>query len=289
MPNETTNETQEDQTVLDADKDESGSSEGEQVENPEQVEAVNVEEQSEILSLDDEPEEENPKPWVNDLRKRYREEQRARKQLEDELKALKTGARNDDVLPEEPTLENPGTGRDEDAYDPDVFRRELRKWYEKKTEFDARQSQKRAQQEELEKEFQARQNAYIDGKKKYKPELIQEAEAEVTSVLSQQRQGMLLDVADDPAALVAVLGASPKTLREVAAIKSDARFIAELVKIQMKLTTKPEKTVPPPERVVSGGGRTPGQSANKLEQLRDEARKSGDYSAYHREKERQGK
>jgi hypothetical protein len=244
-------------------------------------EPVDAGEQAEIVSLDDEPEEENPKPWVNDLRKRYREEQKARKQLEDELKALKTGAKTEDPG-KEPELED-------FDYDADQFKAAYRQWTEKQTEYKRKQEQQRAQQEELEKEFQARQNAYIDGKKKYKPELIQEAEAEVTSVLSQQRQGMLLDVADDPAALVAVLGASPKTLREVAAIKSDARFIAELVKIQMKLTTEPKKTAPPPERVVSGGGRTPGQSANKLETLHEEARKSGDYTAYFAEKARQGK
>jgi hypothetical protein len=281
MPNEATNETQEDQTALDADKDEGGSSEGEQVADTEQVEAVDVEEQSEIVSLDDEPEEESPKPWVNDLRKRYREEQKARKQLEDELKALKTGGKSEDPG-KEPELED-------FDYDADQFKAAYRQWTEKQAEHKRRQEQQRAAQEEIEKEFQTRQSAYADGKKRFKPEVIQEAEAEVTSVLSHPRQAMLLDVADDPAALVAVLGASPKTLREVAAIKSDARFIAELVKIQMKLTTEPKKQTPPPERTISGGGRTPGQSANKLEQLKEKARESGDYSAYFAEKARQGK
>jgi hypothetical protein len=254
---------------------------------PEQLEQEPVEagEQAEIVSLD-EPEQNEEgthkgKNLPNELRRLLRQEQKEKKRLAEELERVKTGGKTEDPG-KEPELED-------FDYDADQFKAAYRQWTEKQAEYKRKQEQQRAQQEELEKEFQARQNAYIDGKKKYKPELIQEAEAEVTSVLSQQRQGMLLDVADDPAALVAVLGASPKTLREVAAIKSDARFIAELVKIQMKLTTEPKKTAPPPERVVSGGGRTPGQSANKLEQLKEEARKTGDYTAYHREKERQGK
>jgi hypothetical protein len=92
---------------------------------------------------------------------------------------------------------------------------------------------------------------------------------------------MLLDVADDSALLAYALGTNPETLRKVANIKSDAKFIKELAKIEMNIKPQQKRAAPPPERTISGSGRTPGASASNLDALYQKAQKSGDYTAYY--------
>lgn len=251
-----------------------------EAESPE-GEILSDESEAEIVSLDEEAEpEENARPWVNDLRKRYREEQKRARQLEEQLKAVQGGAKVD-ALPKEPELED-------FDYDADQFKAAYRDWTAKKVEHDRQKAKEREQQEEIQKQFQERQTLYATGKSRFPKDKMQEAEDEVVSILPQSRQSMLLDVADDPAALVATLGASPETLRKLSGIKSDAKFIKELTKVEMKIQSAPKKA-PPPERTVSGSGRTPGASASNLDALYQKAQKSGDYTAYFAEKKRLSK
>jgi len=244
-----------------------------------------------VIQLDEKEEEDEKAPgWVKDLRKRYREEQKARRQIEEELSRLKGGAKQEsDALPPKPTLENPGTGRDEDSYDAEVFQHQLDAWYEKKADHDRKQAQVKAQQDEAAKEWEAVQKRYAEGKSKLPADKMEEAEAEVISVLSPNRQAMLMDIADDAALLAYALGSNPETLRKVGSIKNDARFIKELTKIEMNIKAAPKKAAPPPERTISGSGRTPGATASNLEKLKADAQKSGDYSKYYAEKRRLAK
>lgn len=232
-----------------------------------------------IATLDEEDEsDDKQKPWVNDLRKRDREKTKRIRELERELEAKAAPGKSDD-LGKEPELE------DYD-YDSDQFKTALKGWYAKKADVDARKAKEREAQEEIAKQFQQRQETYTTGKARFPKEKMQEAEDEVVATLSQSRQSMLLDVADDSAALVATLGLNPKTLQSLAKIKSDALFIKELTKVEMKIQSTTKKQAPPPERVISGSGKTPGSSTSNLDRLYEQAQKSGDYSKYHAEKER---
>ena len=256
---------------LDEEPVESGEEQTEdaQDEEPEELVVTLGEEQAE--------EEEPAKPWVNDLRKRYREEQKRNRQLEEQLQALQ-GAKQS--APEkEPELED-------FDYDADKFKAAYREWTGKKAEADRQAEAQRVANEETAKEFQKRQEEYVKGKARFQKEKIQEAEEEVVSRLPASRQSMLLDIADDPAALVAALGSSPDTLSKLAAIKSDGKFIKELVKIEMNVKIKPRNTPPPPERTISGSGKTPGVTASNLDRLHKEAQETGNYDKYYREKER---
>jgi hypothetical protein len=247
----------------------------EQEESPDEAEEL-------VVTLGDEepPEEEPAKPWVNDLRKRYREEQKRSRQLEEQLQAMQ-GAKQS--APEkEPELED-------FDYDSDKFKAAYREWTAKKAEADKQEEARRAANEEVAKEFRERQEAYAKGKARFQKEKIQEAEEEVISTLSSSRQSMLLDIADDAATLVVALGSSPEVLRKLSSIKSDGKFIKELTKIEMNIKVQPKKTPPPPERTVSGSGKTPGATANRLESLKEAARTSGNYEAYYAEKRRLGK
>jgi hypothetical protein len=235
-----------------------------------------------IVTIGEEPEDEEPaKPWVNDLRKRYREEQKRARQLEDQLNALKGGQSQPEPL-KEPELED-------FDYDTDKFKVAYRDWTAKKADAERQEEARRAANEEVAKEFRERQEAYAKGKARFQKEKIQEAEEEVVSILSSSRQSMLLDIADDAATLVVALGSSPEVLRKLSSIKSDGKFIKELTKIEMNIKVQPKKTPPPPERTITGSGKTPGATANKLESLKEAARTSGNYEAYYAEKRRLGK
>lgn len=142
--------------------------------------------------------------------------------------------------------------------------------------------------DEQQKEWQARQETYKEAKARFDAEEMQEAEEEVVSTLSPARQAMLLDVADDAAALVLALGKNPEVLRKLASIKSDGQAIKEMVKIEMNMKVTPKgNKPPPPERTLTGSGKTAGGAKATLERLYEKAQETGDYSEYLAEKRRQ--
>lgn len=238
-----------------------------------------------IVTIGDSQPEEDEKSapsWVKELRRKNREDQRRIRELEEKLNAAQGGATVNDP-PKKPKLED-------FDYDADEFEKAMDAYYSQKADHDRKAEEQRKAQEEREKEWSERLKTYAEGKTKYPAERMKEAEEEVTGTLNQARQAMLLDLADDPTTLVYALGTNGETLRKLAAIKSDARFIKEVAKIEMNIKVQPKaKTPPPPERTLSGSGRTPGSTAANLEALKAEAQRTGDYSKYLAEKRRLGK
>jgi hypothetical protein len=230
-----------------------------------------------------EPEEEEASApsWVKELRKKNREDQKRIRELEQQLQANQSGVVQ--VAPKKPKLED-------FDYDADAFEKAMDSYYADKAKHDAELEKRAKEQEEQQKQWQERQAAYIETKKRFKPEAMKEAEDEVVSTLPPARQAMIIDIADDPGTIVYALGKNPAKLRELAAIKSDGRFIKALTQLEAKITVQTKtKTPPPPERTITGAGRTPGSTAANLEKLKQEAEQSGDYSKYFAEKRRLGK
>lgn len=230
-----------------------------------------------------EDEEKSAPSWVKELRRKNREDQRKIRELEEQLNAVKGVTPTQDAPPKKPKLED-------FDYDADEFERAMDAYYTQKAEHDKRLEAQKQAQAEQQKEWEQRQKSYIDGKGKYPAEKMQEAEEEVVNTLPAARQAMILDVADDPALIIYALGTNSDALKKLNAIKSDGRFIKELAKLEMNIKVQPKaKTPPPPERTISGSGRTPGAAAANLDALKTEAEKSGDYSKYFAEKRRLGK
>jgi hypothetical protein len=218
--------------------------------------------------------------WVKELRKKNKEDQKRLRELEEENRKLKGGVPVEQE-PKEPELED-------FDYDADLFKKAMREYFDKKSKFEAKQAEQAKAQEEINKEWQAKNEAYAKAKSRFNAEKMADAESEVTSVLSPARQAMLMDVSDDPAAMVVALGQNPEILRKIASIKSDGQAIKEMVKVEMQMKVQSKgKTPPPPERTISGSGRTAGSSANRLEELREKAHKTGDMTEYLAEKRRQ--
>lgn len=247
------------------------------IEQPEEeletVEEVEAEEEGEIVVTieGEEKEEEKAPSWVKELRRKNREDQKRIRELEQQLNAVNGQSVK---LPTKPKL------ADFD-YDEDEFDKAMDSYYAEKAKYDAEERKKAEAVEEVEKAFKERQTAYIEAKSAFPAEQIQECESIVTSVLSPPRQAMLLDVADDAAKLVFALGQNESVLQELSKIKSDGQFIKKLVQIEGKTQVTTKQKAPPPERRVSGGGRAPGSSQSRLDELRAEAERSGDFTKYY--------
>lgn len=175
------------------------------------------------------------------------------------------------ALGEKPKLEN-------FDYDEGKFDEALGKWYADKQKVDADAETKRQAATRQQQENQQRIDTYRAGGSRIKG--FQEAEDEVVVALSVEQQGILLAGADKPELLVAALGKYPNKLKQLAVIKNPVRFAFAAAKLEkeLKVTTRTANKPAPEGRVSSSSGAPSGGGEKKLEQLRADAEKNGDYS-----------
>lgn len=122
------------------------------------------------------------------------------------------------------------------------------------------------------------QQRYIEGKSQLKvaPEKVQEAEDTVVAVFDLERQNMLLK-SKNSARLVLALANDDDQLERLSKITDRDDFNRELGILEGKLSSKPAKRVAPePEKMVTSSGG--GFSAKTLDELREEAARTGDMS-----------
>lgn len=226
----------------------------------------------EVFFEDEEPSAEPPKDskaWAR-LRAAERDARREAAELRRKLEAQSSPSQVPDPGPE-PTLEDCD-------YDQDILKKRVR-------EHDAAVARKQAADAEAAKaqqEASRRAQELFDNYSRKKAELskrvqgYQEAESAVISMMSPERQDVLLKIAEDPARLVYALGRRPDKLEELAKENDRDRFVAKLKKLEVSINVKKGTPTPPEERV-SGSG-SPGPAGSTLERLRAEAFKTGDYT-----------
>ncbi|AOJ10347.1 hypothetical protein [Burkholderia mayonis] len=221
-------------------------------------------------------EQQNAPQWVKDLRKQYAEAQRKLREFEAKEK---TQQQSQQTQP--PTL-GPKPKLEEFDYDEGKFDDALGKWYDAKRQVDAAEAEKRQAAEARQRAIQERQEGYIKEARELRVKDYQDAETEVVAALSVEQQGILLAGADKPALLVYALGRNPTKLQPLAQIKDPVRFAFAAAKLEKELKVTSARTVnkPAPEGRISSSSGTPaaGGGERKLEQLRAEAEKTGDYS-----------
>jgi hypothetical protein len=228
-----------------------------------------------VISIGEEapPQEEESKktaPWVKELRKKNREQQ---KELR-ELKAkLVTNTEQPSVeLGKEPTLED-------SDYDTEKFAVSFKKWFENKAEFDKQEAVKKAEVDNQQKAWDARLLVYKESKKKLKVRDYEEAEFNTQESLSETQRGVIIHAADNAAHIMYALGKNPKKLKEISEIKDPVKFSFAVAKLEttLKIKSKKRPDTSPESRVKSSGG-TSGNPDAGLDKLREEANRSGDYS-----------
>lgn len=246
----------------------------EQVTAEESTEVEPVEEEVVITLGDDSPSSEAEEPekapeWVRELRKQHREAQKRIKELEAERVQPKQEA---PVLGAKPTLESCD-------YDPEAFEQKLTEWHEKKRAVEAAEARKQKEAEAQQQEWQAKVKAYNEAKSKLKVPDMEDAQEAVELALSTQQQGVILHIAESPEMVVYALGKNPNRLKEIAAIQDPLKLAGAIAKLEAKeLKVNKRTPPPPPEKVVKSSAPIAGGVDKRLETLREEAMKSGDFS-----------
>jgi hypothetical protein len=215
--------------------------------------------------------------WVKNLRKDFAASQRRNRELEAQLQQKQPQAPAVPTLGAKPKLED-------FDYDEGKFDEALSKYYDDKRKVDAAQEEQRKAGEARQREIDGYHTSYIQEAQSLKRKDFQDVESEVIAALSVDQQG-LVKFLDKPAAFVYALGHYPAKLRELAAIKNPVKFVVAAAKLEkdLKVTTRTANTKAAPEgRVTStSGAPAAGGGEKKLEQLRAEAEKTGDYSKVH--------
>jgi hypothetical protein len=246
----------------------------------EEVPAEQVEEEAideDVITIGDE----SPSPeeveqaqapaWVKELRKSHREVQRENRELKEKLK-VQTQPETKVELGQKPKLEDCD-------YDAEKYEGELSSWYERKREVEAQNAKIREAQAAEEKAWQEKLNAYSEAKTKLRVNDYEDAELAAQELLSKTQQGIILDGAENPAAVVYALGKNPAKAKELAAIKNPVKYAFAVAKLetQLKIT---KRTPPTPEGTVSRRGSAPisGSVDSTLDRLREEASRTGDFN-----------
>lgn len=209
--------------------------------------------------------------WVRDLRKQYREEKRRNRELEEKLAAVSGGPSNEVQLADKPTLEN-------SDYDTDRYEQDIAAWYEQKREYDQAEAAKQAEQQAVEQEWKQKLESYQSAKSDLKVRDFDDAEDTVQETLSVTQQGMILQGAENPALLVYALGKNPKKAMELASLQDPVKFAFAVAKLEANLKVTKRKASSKPEKALRGTARPSGSVDDKLERLRDEAARTGNYS-----------
>lgn len=232
-----------------------------------------------IVSFDEDsppqdPSKERAPEWVANLRKENREKDRRIRELEAKQRALDPSTPGAPEIGPRPTLD------DEDvSYDEEKFAEKMARWVEKKQQRDAWEARRKAEVENLGKEWKDRLGAYAKERETLKGDDFEESEFAVQKTLSEIQQSIIIKAVGNPARMVLALGKSPKKLAELAGIADPVRFAVEIGKLESKMgASASTKAPPPPERMISGTTATRATVDAKLEKLREEAARTGNFT-----------
>ena len=215
------------------------------------------------------PEEQTHAPeWVRELRKTNRELQRQNRELQGKLQNTAQTEIKPVVLGKKPSLE------DHD-YDAEKFEEALTTWFERKRKTEDANAMQEAEVMNQQKAWKAKLDGYGKAKAELRVKDFEDAEAVAQELFNITQQGVVLQGADNPALVIYALGKNPKKAKELSEIKDPVKFAFAVAKLEKELKVTNRKAAPPPERVVSGTGRSSGAVDSTLERLRADAERTG--------------
>lgn len=197
-----------------------------------------------------------------DLARKLKLEQQEKFRLQKQLESSAVSVI--DELPPEPDLGDEGID-----YDPAIFKQRWSEWNVKKQAIESQKKEVETKAKTQQEKFNQKLASYEQGKANYKG--ITEAEKTVTSVLSVNQQGIVVNYADDPAFLVYALGKNPVALNQLASIDDPIEYAIKVREIERKAKERMSTSskAPPPEKVVTGKTAIPSNHQKRLDQLRE--------------------
>jgi len=198
--------------------------------------------------------------WVKKVREENRE-------LKRQLKQRESQQFEQQVLREKPTL-------DDHDYDSDAFEQDYAQWLQEKQQVDAQVHAERQKYQQ----YHERYKADVDAIKAKAPDY-DEVELSVVDVLSEQKQGLLQMLVDNPAKVVYALGKnSPAQLERLSKL-DDIQFAKQIVLMEMQMSSKTKSrnsNKPKPKTHELEGAA--GGADTRLAKLEAEADRTGDRS-----------
>jgi hypothetical protein len=205
--------------------------------------------------------------WVRELRKKNREDTKRIKELEEKLKSVT--AEPAPTVGKKPTLED-------FDFDSDKFEAALGEWFETKRKADEAAKAAKKAEEDASADWQAKLEGYAKAKTELKFADYDDAEADAMGSLNVTQQGIVIQGSENPALVIYALGKHPEQRNSLASIKDPVKFAFAIAKLEVQLKVTKRNTPPPPEKVITGTGRTAGTVDSTLERLEAEAEKTGD-------------
>ena len=198
--------------------------------------------------------------WVKKVREENRE-------LKRQLKQREAQQMPQQVLREEPTL-------DDHDYDDEAFKQDYAQWLQEKQQIDAQVQAERQKYQQ----YHERYKADVDAIKAKAPDY-DEVELSVVDVLSEQKQGLLQMLVDNPAKVVYALGKnSPAQLERLSKL-DDIQFAKQIVLMEQQMSSKTKsrnQNKPKPKTHELEGAA--GGADTRLAKLEAEADRTGDRS-----------
>lgn len=276
----------EEETELDEDLEDSEGDDDNDDAEPEDEgdESADSDEDDLVITIgEQEPEKEAPQDdanWLKNLRKSHRELKKENRELRKRVAVQENPVPKTQSIGPKPKLED-------FDYDEDKFEPALVQWHEKKRQVQAEEDAAKTAQKEASEAWERQLAKYNEAKAKLRVRDFEDAEEEVLNALDPTQQGIIVDAAENPELVVYALGKNPERLRKLSEIKSPVRFASAIGKLETELKVRSRKSPPPPERRVNGSGGTSINAKSKLDRLREEAAKTGDFSKVIAERQRQ--
>jgi hypothetical protein len=207
-------------------------------------------------------------------KKRLERENRELKARQEEAAARAQQPAAAEPLGPEPTMEDADVD-----FDAEKFADKYKGWVARKAEHDARQKEAEADQRQQQDAWQKRLDAYKVEAGKLKKADFDDAESAVKASFNTVQQGLLLKH-PTAAALVYVLGKNPARAKTLSAIADPVDFAYAAADLASHV--KVERKSPPPPTDTPVRGRTTGAAlaSQTLEGLKEQGRRTGDYSPY---------
>lgn len=234
-----------------------------------------------IIKLGDEelPPAEEAKPWVKELRKKFREQAQELARLRGGAPAPAPGPQGLPPAPgPKPKIDDPQID-----YDTDKLVIALDKWHEASNKYNDAKRKVSDQQAQEQRAWEATVTAYQEAGAKLGFSDYEDCEAAATTALSETQAAIIVQGAEsaEKAALIMYsLGRNPKLLQDLVKIQDPVKFAFAVADIQRKLVVMKRKPTTKPESVVPASGTSSSAAMagddKKLNELREEAAKTGD-------------
>lgn len=161
-------------------------------------------------------------------------------------------------------------------YDADKFKEKWTAWNQRKVAAASQQSAQTERQSKVQEAWQSDLTRLSEAEAKLRVPDMEDAKETVRAVLSPEQQAVLVQAADNPAAMIYALAKSPGKLAELSKQDNFIKLGAMVARMEQGVKVVPKKKAAEPERVRTGNARPGGSTDKQLAKLETEADRTGD-------------